>query len=156
MIAPDELIDIKNRLLVGAEVARKMASTEESLVFYDQQQYEIVVSALSAMTEDINRVLAELDILRGMFSERLTSFFQQATKGVDADVPERVDPNPVEVLPAVPDTGSGEEVRKVNKRAARGVQAERPVRKRGRRSKSASHQGAVQGDSTGLGREDAN
>lgn len=151
MIAPQELLEIKQRLLIGAEAAGKVAGSNEPFVMYDQEQYEIVVAAMVAMKRDALRVLAELDILRGMFSEKLAGFFHVASKEgqVDGDAGDgRVD---VAAVPVAEDQRSGPEVRPDDAGSGSGVPAERPVRKRGRRPKPRSDQAGVQADTGNVG-----
>lgn len=151
MIAPQELLEMKQRLLIGADAARKIAGSGDEFVMYEQEQYEIVVAALLAMKTDVLRVLAELDILRGMFSEKLAGFFHVASKeGVsDGDAGDgRVD---VAAVPVAEGQRGSEEVRPNDASAGSGVPAERPVRKRGRRPKPVADTAGVPADSGNVG-----
>jgi hypothetical protein len=149
VIAPQELLEIKQRLLVGADAARRIAGSGDEFVMYEQEQYEIVVSALLGMKNDVGRVLAELDILRGMFSEKLAGFFHVASTGGIADAGDsRVD---VAAVPVAEDQRRGEEVRPNDAGSGSGVPPERPVRRRGRRPKPVSDQGGVPADTGKLG-----
>lgn len=81
MIAPNELLAIKQRMLVAAEAAYKIASSNDQFVMHDPEQFELVITALLALKTDASRLLAEHDILRGMFAEKLSSFFMEAIDG---------------------------------------------------------------------------
>jgi hypothetical protein len=82
MIAPQELMALKARLLKGSDAAGKIASSSDPLVYEDEEEFAQVYQALIALKSDVVRVLAELDVLRGMFSERLSSFFMEVANGV--------------------------------------------------------------------------
>ena len=79
MIAADELLMLKARLLVGAEAAGHIASSADP-VRYDQEQYEAVHAALLSMKSDITRVLAEIDVLRGMVLNSVSLFLAEERK----------------------------------------------------------------------------
>lgn len=151
MITPDELIDMKQRIVVGVEAAHRIASTDEPFVFYDRDEYEATVGALLSLRDDVTQVLAELDILRGMFSERLSAFFQRAMKGVTPDATSGVSASHVADVPSVANPEGGSEVRTVDEAVDGGVQAERPVRKRGRRPKSKRDTGTLPADTGRVG-----
>lgn len=151
MIAPQELLEIKERLLIGADAARKIAGSGDEFVMYEQEQYEIVVSALLAMKADVQRVLAELDILRGMFSEKLAGFFHIASNGGMADGDAGDGQVDVAAVPVAEDQRRGEEVRPDDAGAGSGVPPERPVRKRGRRPKPATDTASVPADTGQVG-----
>lgn len=75
MIPPEELLPIKLRLVIAGEAANRIASTNpDSRVFYDEEEYARVLEALAYAKSDISRVLAELDVLRGIVDDRMVSF----------------------------------------------------------------------------------
>ncbi len=148
MTDPDTLTQIKQRLLLGAESARRIATTDEPFLLHDEETYRAVAISLARMPDDIRLVLAELDILRGMFSERLASFFQQAVNGVNANGNSGSD---VGAVPDAPDTDSGTQERANDEGTDSGVPAARPVRKRKGRSKSRGNTEGVSGDSVEVG-----
>lgn len=128
MITTGELMDIKLRLLTGADAAHQIATSPEP-VFYDQEQYAAVYAALVAMKPDIQRVLAELDVLRGMFASSVSLFMEGQANGL----PERRGD-----VAAVPDAAAeqgGEEQRQDIEGAGSGVPTGRAARKRAKRSK---------------------
>ena len=126
MIPPEELVLIKQRLITAADAAGRIATSGDQFVLYDEEEYRAVVQALVAAREDVLRVFAELDVLRGMFAQRLTDFFMEGIRhGNASDGPESVEP-----VPAEPDQRRGEEVREIDAGTGSGVPAGRPPRKR--------------------------
>jgi GTPase len=82
MMSPDELSQAKYRLMHGAAIASALAglSSDEELQF-SGESYEEAVGCLVMMTEDLSMVLAELDVLRGMFDQSVQRFL----KGIKDD-----------------------------------------------------------------------
>jgi hypothetical protein len=152
MISPQELLDMKRRMIVGADAAFRIANTSDPFVMYDRADYEETVFALTALRTDVKRVLAELDILRGMFSEKLAGFFHEAIKGGEADGTAGVSQGDVAYVPEAPAEEGGGEVRPVAEEVGGRVPAKRAVRKRTRRPKPVRDQGEVPDDSAGMGR----
>lgn len=101
MIAPQELIDLKQRLLLAGDVAKHLANSDGEFLELESEQYALVYEALTELGADITRVLAELDVLRGMFSEKVGAFFMEVAnagdghggdgRGTVAGVPDRKD-----------------------------------------------------------------
>lgn len=148
MIAPKELLDMKQRMLIAADAAQLMASTSEEVVRFDEEQYGLVLQAFTSLKTDVRRVLAELDILRGMFSEKLGAFFQEVvTNAGDGQTDVGAVPNG-EVV------GGGEEVRKDEAAVAGGVPAKRAPRKRTRRPKPSGDTGSDSPSEDAVGRGD--
>lgn len=81
MIAPQEMLAIKQRMLIAADAAYKIASTSDQFVMHDPEQFELVINSLLALKDDVRRLMAEHDILRGMFAEKLSAFFMEVTDG---------------------------------------------------------------------------
>ena len=77
MIAPNEMLAMKQRMLIAADAAHKIASTSDQFVMHDQEQFELVIGSLLALKADVRRLMAEHDILRGMFAEKLSAFFME-------------------------------------------------------------------------------
>lgn len=142
MIAPNELIVMKKRMVVGAEAAGRIAGSADPFVLYDPEQYALVVEAMLSLRSDVHRVLAELDILRGMFSEKLADFFGEAFKeeSPNAGDERRV---PVEAVPEGTHVSGGETSGPNEAVAPSGVPAGRAPRKRGRRPKPKGDQASV-------------
>jgi hypothetical protein len=128
MLGNDELIQLKQRLMVGAAAAERLAKATSD-VFLDAPEYEVVMESLAAMKVDVRRLLAEHDILRGMFAERLGSFLMEeiadAKRGGD-----------VASLSAQPTGTGGESERQVEPSTGVGVPEGRVRRRRSKRSKS--------------------
>lgn len=130
MIAPQELMELKARILKGAGAAGKIASSTEPLVYEDEEEFARVYTALTSLHGDVVRVLAELDVLRGMFAERLSNFFMEGMANGLADG--RGD------VAAVPDKegqGGGESERQDAAGVGSGVPKGRAARKRAAGSK---------------------
>lgn len=138
MIGNEELLQLKQRLMVGAAAAERLAKATSD-VFLDAPEYEVVMESLAAMKTDVRRLLAEHDILRGMFAERLGSFLMEeiadAKRGGD-----------VAGVPAQPAGASGEGEREVEPVAGSGVPAGGVRRRRAKRSKSSADTGGVSAD----------
>jgi len=75
VIAPQELFELKQRILLGADVAKHLANSDGEFLELEPDQYAVVHAALDGLRDDCGRVLAELDILRGMFAEKVGAFF---------------------------------------------------------------------------------
>lgn len=130
MISPQELMELKARILKGATAAGQIASSSEPLVYEDDEEFARVYTALTELKGDVVRVLAELDVLRGMFAERLSSFFMEVANGV-ADG--RGD---VASVPDKEGQGGGEVERQDAAGVASGVPQGGAARKRAARPKS--------------------
>lgn len=74
MISNNDLLQIKQRLLVSAAAASRMVTTNEPTIRYDEQEYWLVHTAFAAMHSDVTAVLSELDTLRAMFLDRVNEF----------------------------------------------------------------------------------
>ncbi len=136
MISAPELLLIKSRLMQGADAARKIATSADP-VFYDQEQYEAVFTALTSMSQDLSRVLAELDVLRGMFYSGVSLFLSSEMTSHGNGMP-----NPGRDVVGVPeqaDSGSGEGEPPVSQGTDGGVPSSGPVRKRTKRSQPRRH-----------------
>lgn len=132
MISTQDLLAIKSRLVIGADAAKKIASSADP-VFYDQEQYERVYGALMSMGQDLSRVLAELDVLRGMFYSGVSLFLASEMSAHGNGMP--VTGGDVGAVPAQEAGGSGEGEPPVSKGADGGVQKGGVSRKRTKRSK---------------------
>lgn len=107
MISGNELLEIKERLLVAAAATRRLVESNEPRVLYEEEQYWRVHVAFSSLGEDVAALLTELDVLRAMFRDRVNDFLAatggtpDATGGSSGDrensgddlagVPERAD-----------------------------------------------------------------
>lgn len=137
MISAPDLILLKSRLLLGADAARKIATSADP-VFYDQEQYAAVYSALVSMSQDLGRVLAELDVLRGMFYSGVSLFLASEMSNGNG-VPESG--RDVVAVPAAAAAGGGEGEPPVAAGIDGGVSEGRLPRKRAKRSKSRGNPG---------------
>lgn len=105
MISHNELLAIKERMVVAGEAARAMVeSSDPTAVRYEESEYWRVHIALSHLHRDVAVVLAELDTLRGMFVDKVNEFF---TGDFTNEIP--VSSQPVARVPdALDERGSGE------------------------------------------------
>lgn len=150
MIPAKDLVEIKQRLITAADAARRIATSPDQFVLYDEEQYEAVVGSLVAAKDDLLRVFAELDVFRGMFADRMRDFFMEGLgHGNDGD--SGVD---VAAVQDSKDQRDSEEVRQDDATTGSGVPAGGPPRKRTRRSKSRRNQEADGPVQSGVGRGD--
>ena len=137
MIAPTEMLDIKKRMLIAAEAAHQVATSNGEFLELEPEQYELVYEGLVSLRADCRRVLAELDILRGMFADRMSSFFTEVMNAGDGNgLPSG------EAVGGVPDgtnLGGGEAPRDDNAEAGGGSDRSRAARKPRKRSKPRRH-----------------
>lgn len=149
MIATDELLKLKQRMLIGADAAYQIASTSDQFVMHDHEQFELVIGSMIALKSDVRRLLAEHDILRGMFAEKLGAFFMEGIgdgRTGSAAV--------VRVVPGGEGVGGGAETRDVSAGTDGPVLPSGPARKRAKRSATRRNR---QGDGevqSGVGRGD--
>jgi hypothetical protein len=148
MISAADLLLLKSRILLGADAARKIAGSPDP-VFYQQEEYEAVYAALMSLKGDVARILAELDVLRGMFHSGVTMFLtQEASNGVPVI---GGDVEPV----AAPSPGGGGEGERTEPAGTDGRVPESGVRrKRAKRSKSRRDRGGNGGDPQPVGLTD--
>ena len=119
MIGNNDLLQIKERLLVSANAARRMVESNEPTIRYDEQEYWRVHIAFASLQSDVTAVLTELDTLRAMFLDRVNEFLSggglnnavSSSTGNSQDAGEVVAGVPVGVsgdsgAPAQPDTPS--------------------------------------------------
>lgn len=138
MISAAELILIKRRLLLAADAAYRIATSAEP-VRYEQEEYEAVYASLVSVRQDTARVLAELDVLRGMFHTNVSMWLMEDAANVKG-VP--VAGGDVGAVPA-PEAGrSGEGEPAQRAGADGGIPSGRVPRKRAKRSKPRRDPGA--------------
>jgi hypothetical protein len=141
MISHNDLLQIKERMLIAAEAARAMVdSSDPTAVRFDQTQYWQVHMAFAHLHEDVTAVMAELDTLRAMFVDRVHQFF--GVEDFNSEVP--VNAVPVAGVPDALAVGGGEEARDDQTVPSQPVPAGRTHRRR--RAKSAK----PRGDSAGV------
>lgn len=150
MIGAQELLALKQRMLLGAEAAHRIAASSDQFVMYDHEQYQAVMTALLSMKADVRRLLAEHDILRSMFADRLSSFFMEEISNASGQADSEV----VEAVPDTPAPQGGEQTRQDDAGAGVGVSPRRPPRKRAKRSKPRGDRGSDSEASVGVGRGD--
>ena len=63
MLQPNDYVAIKQRVLLAAEVANRVANSPDTVRF-DQETYLVVQDAMARNRDDILALLTELDILR--------------------------------------------------------------------------------------------
>lgn len=146
MISPAEMIVIKNRLMMSADIAHRIATKQEDMLL-SPHDYQIAMAALAALPSDVNRLLAEVDVLRGMFAERVTNFMEGLANGVTD--------RHVDSLPERAAGQSGKEEQPEQQGADCGVPAGRPRRRRATRSKSRRDSPEMPGGAEEVGPRDA-
>lgn len=147
MITNGELMDLKLRMITAADAARQIA-TSPNPVLYDQEHYAAVYAALVSLKPDLQRVLAELDVLRGMFASSVSLFME----GQANAVPERRGDVAAVPDPATQQGGEGE--RQDIEGAGVGVPPSGPARKRAKRSQPRRNRKSDSGAAVGVGRSD--
>jgi len=71
MIDALEYIQLRQRVLIAAEAAHRIASSPHQTVFYDEEMFGLVMDAMLNLKTDIRKLVAECQILRGEISERI-------------------------------------------------------------------------------------
>lgn len=137
MISNNELLAIKERLLVSADAARRMVESNEPTIRYDEQEYWRVHIAFAALRNDVTAVLTELDTLRAMFVERVNDFLAGGGLNDAVAVGSRDRQDAGEVVAGVPDgvgDGGSETPPTDPSTVSSPVPAKRPYRRRKPRS----------------------
>jgi hypothetical protein len=137
VIGQQEFMELKQRMLIAAEAAYKIAASSDPFVMHDQEQYELVITALLALKADARRLMAEHDILRGMFAEKIGAFFMEGFK--DESTGRAPD---VEGVPRPESVGGGEAPRADQAGTDGAVLGVETPRKRTRRSKPRGNRAA--------------
>lgn len=146
MISAKELLELKNRMLLAADAANHLANSDGEFLELNEEQFMVVHEAMVSLRSDCARVLAELDVLRGMFMERLGMFFME---GSDEGDGKRVSGGgTVDAVPDRKDVGGGEASRDDDAAVGGGLHRGRAARKPRKRSKPKRDRGA-DGDHSG-------
>lgn len=146
MISNNDLLQMKERLLVAAQATKRMVESNEPTIHYDEQEYWRVHIAFAYLQSDVAALLAELDTLRAMFLDRVNEFLAggELTDAISSSGGNEKDAgNPVERVPDAVGAGSGETPQHDEAATDGPVPAKRPYRRRKPRSKPA-------GDSSGM------
>jgi len=106
MIDAAEYIQLRQRVLIAAEAAYRIAASPHQVVFWEQEEYVMVLQAMLSLKTDIRKLVSECQILRG------------ASDGVAVCV--------VGGVPAGADHAGGTEERVLNASPAVGVPAGGP------------------------------
>lgn len=132
MLETKALLEMKARMLLAADAASRIASGQGEPLELEPDVYELVIQSLAALPDDARAVLAELDILRGMFTGKFDSFFGVLEHGRSRDV------EPVQPEASVGGGGGEQDDHTATGGAVRsdgadGAEGERPRPKRNRR-----------------------
>jgi hypothetical protein len=65
MIDAAEYLQLRQRVLIAAEAAYRIAASPHQVVFWELDEYELVLQAMLSLKTDIRRLVAECQILRG-------------------------------------------------------------------------------------------
>lgn len=146
MISHNELLAIKERLLVASAAAKAMVeSPNQPVLHFDEEQYWRVHVAFMSLHNDATAVLAELDTLRGMFADRVNEFINgglaNAINGSSGNGGDGR--NDVAEVPDAADVGSREAVRTDDASPVSDAPAKRPRRGRKPRSLKTGDQGSL-------------
>ena len=141
MMTAQELLLLKSRMLLAAETASRIAGMGGEPLELDEETYQLVMSALLSLKTDTRKVLAEVDILRGMTTGNFDSLFGATEHGRSADV------EPVEQQEVV--SGGGGE-RTDSAEVGGSVRSGGPDRKKASRSRPRRNRRKSSGDSDGL------
>jgi hypothetical protein len=149
MLSRDELMEIKNRLLISARMCKVLLvqdeTSDEDEVRLTEEQYPIVVDAMTNNEEDVLKMLAEVDMLRvanGQF-DLLTDYTnKEVSHGRDSDVPATGDEKPE--ADSVRESGVEAEISEaVGSGGPDGEVSSRPKPKRNRRRSKKNTKGVV-------------
>ena len=66
MIDAAEYIQLRQRVLIAAEAAHRIAISPHQVVFYEQEDYQTVLHAMVCLKADIRKLVFECQILRGV------------------------------------------------------------------------------------------
>lgn len=80
MIPATQLLTLKGRLLLAVQAGHRMASNGDEPLMMDAQTYQEVAAALLSGPDDLSKILAELDILRGQVTGDWEHIFGSLTK----------------------------------------------------------------------------
>jgi hypothetical protein len=144
----EELIGIKQRLLIGAAAAKRIALAPDRFVFFDQEAYLTTLRCLAAMTDDVAAVLAELDVLRAAAGSEVVFPWDIQKEETNGDAGHGEEP----VGQGEGDAGGGRGEAARHEPAGTGgaVPDKRAPRKRARRSKSSGNKVADGTDSAAV------
>ena len=141
MMTAQELLLLKSRMLLAAETASRIAGMGGEPLELDEETYQLVMSALLSLKTDTRKVLAEVDILRGMTTGNFDSLFGATEHGRSADV------GATEQQEVV--SGGGGE-RTESAEVGGSVRSSGPDRKKASRSRPRRNRRKSSGDSDGL------
>ena len=65
MIDAAEYLQLRQRVLIAAEASYRIATSPHQVVFWEQDEYEMVLQAMLSLKTDIRKLVAECQILRG-------------------------------------------------------------------------------------------
>ena len=65
MIDAAEYLQLRQRVLIAAEAAFRIATSPHQVVFWEQDEYEMVLQAMLSLKTDIRKLVSECQILRG-------------------------------------------------------------------------------------------
>lgn len=148
MISAKELLELKNRMLLAADAANHLANSDGEFLELNEEQFVVVHEAMVSLRSDCARVLAELDVLRGMFMERLGMFFMEGSD--EGDGSRRSGGRTVEPVSDREDVVSGEAPRDDDAADGGRLHRSRAARKPRKRSKPKRDSRADGTDSGGV------
>lgn len=145
MMTVQELLLLKSRMLLAAETANRIAGMGGEPLELDDETYQLVMASLLSLKDDTRKVLAEIDILRGMATGNFDSLFGAHEHGRSADVEGTGDEAPV----------SGRDGERTDAaEPSSPVRPKRANRKTASRSRPRRNRRSNKGDSDGLDSRD--
>lgn len=137
MIAPQTLLIVKQRMLLAADAASHLANSDGEFLELEAEQFAVIHEALTSLKDDCGLVFAELDVLRGMFAQKVGQFFMEvANAGVEQG---RDGGEPVGGVPDGSDQGRGEASRDDASAAGGRLHRGRATRQPRKRSNARRH-----------------
>lgn len=156
MISAGDLMSIKRRMLMAAEINQYLATSDGEFLELDEETFTAANQAMKALRDDCQRVFGELDVLRGMFAERVSAFLTEGladgVKNERAAVSD--DPRTVADVRDTPVQGGGGSVRDDEAATGGPVRAGGPDGERKERPKSRRNRRKGGMDQEQVGRSD--
>jgi hypothetical protein len=81
MLSSEEYQRIKWSTLLAAETADRVVSSPQT-VYYDEEQYALVYSAMTNLRKNLYVVYSELDLFRAMFEAQISRVMEGVANGV--------------------------------------------------------------------------
>jgi hypothetical protein len=145
MIGNQQLIDMKGRMFLAADVAEQIVVSPD-VVRFDEEQYRVVCNALLGLRADLTALLADYDTYRAMFADRISQFVQETFTNEGGSSGNGGDSgNDVSGVAVAGDRSGGGEARPDETEASSPAPAKRASRKRRKRPDSGTDTASLPG-----------